>query len=120
MIEIINQKISPELLISLCENSFKTMVKFVVDIEQKRIAVGGDLHSDGESLLLKTGSVQDNLWGANLYPYKKGEGRLEYTSLINIRPRQENNSMQIEDIEMQAIVKSLAESLLLGAHEDLA
>ena len=120
MIEIINQKISPDLLVSLCENSFKTMVKFVVDIKQNRIAVGGDLHADGESLLLKTGSDQDNLWGANLYPYKKGENRLEYTSLINIRPRQENNSMQIENPELQATVKSLAETLLLGANEDLA
>ncbi len=96
------------------------MVKFVVDTEQQRIAVGGDLHADGESLLLQSGSIQDNLWGANLYPYKKGEGRLEYTSLINIRPRQENNSMQIEDIELQSVVKSLAESLLLGKNEDLA
>jgi hypothetical protein len=40
--------------------------------------------------------------------------------LINIRPRQENNSMQIENPELQATVKSLAETLLLGANEDLA
>jgi len=64
------------MLIVLCENSFKTMVKFVVDIKQNRIAVGGDLHADGESLLLKKGSDQEDqikiIFGVRIYiPIKK-------------------------------------------------
>jgi len=40
---------------------------------------------------------KEDIWGANLYPYKSGDERLEYTSLINIRPGQGNLSMEIEN-----------------------
>ena len=60
------------------------MVKLVVDIKLKKMGVGGELHSDAEELLINEGSNQENIWGANLYSYKSGNERLEYTSLINI------------------------------------
>ena len=41
-------------------------------------------YSDAEELLINEGSNQENIWGANLYPYKSGDERLEYTSLINL------------------------------------
>ena len=49
MILILEKKITPELLQSICLEYFKTFVKFVVDIHQSRIAVGGELHADAES-----------------------------------------------------------------------
>ena len=60
------------------------MVKLVVDIKLKKMGVGGELHSDAEELLINEGSNQEIIWGANLYSYKSGNERLEYTSLINI------------------------------------
>ena len=63
---IINEPQSKQELRELCAAYFKTFVKFVVDIEQGIMAVGGELHTDGEALLIERGSNQSNLWGAIL------------------------------------------------------
>ena len=95
MIKVIDKKIDKHILKEICDAHFKTMVKFVVDIKLKKMGVGGELHSDAEELLINEGSNQEDIWGANLYPYKSADERLEYTSLINIRPGQGNLSMEI-------------------------
>ena len=97
MIKVIDKKIDINILKEICDAHFKTMVKFVVDIKLKKMGVGGELHSDAEELLINEGSNQKDIWGANLYPYKSEDERLEYTSLINIRPGQGNLSMEIEN-----------------------
>lgn len=117
MIIILQKKIDKKILKKLCDLYFSTMVKFVVDIEQNLVAVGGELHSDAEAELIKSGSVQDNLWGANFYPYRDAE---DYTSLINIRPRQGNMGMEVGDQRLRMKIKEMAEELLLGDNENLA
>ena len=97
MIKVIDKNIDKQILKEICDAHFKTMVKFVVDIKLKKMGVGGELHSDAEELLINEGSNQKDIWGANLYPYKSEDERLEYTSLINIRPGQGNLSMEIEN-----------------------
>ena len=96
------------------------MVKFVVDIKLKKVGVGGELHSDAEELLINEGSKQENIWGANLYPYKSADERLEYTSLINIRPGQGNLSMEIENESLRKKIQIMTEQLLLNNNESLA
>ena len=49
------------------------MVKAVVDVERRILALGGELHSDEEAVLLDDGSSQSHLWGINLYPASAGE-----------------------------------------------
>jgi len=89
---------------------FGNMTKAVVDIDQKIIAIGGEMHADAEELLLKNGSKQENLWGINLYPYEKGENFIQYTALINIRPRQGNRDMEIQNKKIKdAILKVVNE-----------
>jgi len=56
------------------------MVKAVVDIDQRIMAIGGELHSDEEAVLLEQGSLQKNLWGA--------------ISIQNARPRNGSNSIR--------------------------
>jgi hypothetical protein len=96
----------------LTEEVFGDMVKFEVDLANRRIAVGGQLHADGEALLLELGGRQEDLWGGNFYPDRTGDDRIELTSLINIRPSQGNRSMLIESVEIQNRVRDLALSLL--------
>ena len=117
---IITEPLSKPELRELCVAHFKTFVKFVVDIKQGIMAVGGELHADGEALLIEQGSNQSNLWGANFYPDKTALERLEYTALINIRPRDNNFGMEISDPAIQSKVKDLAEQLLLAADDSLA
>ena len=49
-------------------------IKFVVDVETGRMAVGGELHSDTEFLLLVNGAEQSNIWGVNFKFCKKWGG----------------------------------------------
>ena len=72
-------------------------MKYVVDVHRGVVAVGGEMHADGEQALLEDGSRQPDLWGANYYPGRGREECIEYTSLINIRPAQGNRSMEIQD-----------------------
>jgi len=64
------------------------MIKIVVDIENEILAGGSGMHYECEQLLLEEGSIQENLWGANWYP---DEQSVEFESLINIRPHQNQN-----------------------------
>lgn len=80
-------------------NHFGTLVKAVVDIERGYVAIDAELHSDLESLLLENGSKQKDLWGINLYPELKGSDFIEFDSLINLRPSQDNRSRGVENNE---------------------
>ena len=77
-------------------NLFGNMVKAVVDVEQELLAIDAELHSDLEALLLEEGSKQKNLWGINLYPELEGDDFIEFDSMINVRPSQNNKSRGIE------------------------
>lgn len=83
------------------------LVKVVVDIERSLVAIGGDLHADCEQLLLDDRSKQEHLWGANIYPKRPAGEQLEYESMINIRPRAGNRSMEIQDPARRAAVLSV-------------
>lgn len=75
-------------------------MKYVVDLERRIAAVGGELHADAEQVLLESGSRQVDLC-ANYYPGKGREACIEYTALINIRPAQGNRGMLIQDSEIR-------------------
>lgn len=91
-------KISLQELQRMSENFFGNLVKAVVDIEKKLIAVDAQLHSDLETHLLENGSEQKNLWGINFYPEEFGsENFIEFDSMINLRPSQGNLSRGVED-----------------------
>lgn len=95
------------------------MVKFVADIDRKVVALGGDMHADAEALLLEQGSNQSDLWGGNLYPWNPPENRIEYTSFINIRPMDENMSMDVQNQEFRKKIQDLIETLILPPDETL-
>ena len=90
---------------------YENMIKIVVDIRRRVLSGGGEMHSDCESALLDNGSEQDDLWGANWYP---NEQRIEFESLINIRPRLGNRSILIQDENLRKHVESIAREILGG------
>lgn len=111
-IEIVREKIAKDKLERIVTEGLGDMIKVVVDIERGIATVGGVFHSDGEAMLLEDGSKQENLWGANLYPREKGEKRIEFSALINIRPRQNNRGMWIEDENIRSQIKAILDSLI--------
>src|SRR3989337_437590 len=117
-IKLIDAKINREEFKRLVDEGFKDMVKFTVDVKQRRIAIGGELHADGEQLLLENGSEQKDIWGANYYPGKGEDNCIEYTSLINVRPSQGNNSMEIANEDLRKKIKEITFALI-GRGESL-
>src|SRR3989344_2940578 len=109
---IVKEKIAPKILQELLDEYFEIMVKIAVDIEKEICAVGGEWHSFGQEVLVNEGkSDGSKVWGANFYPYEKGAKRIEYISLINIKPAAGNRSIMIEDGEGRKKVKEIAEKL---------
>lgn len=106
-IQIIKDKVSLEALRRLAQAIFGDMVKVVVDIEKNIMAAGGEMHYDCEQALLQEGSRQDNLWGANIVFLEDGKIKIEYTSLINIRPRAGNRSQEIADPQLRAKIEKI-------------
>jgi hypothetical protein len=94
------------------------MVKYVVDVERRRIAIGGEMHADAEHVLLEAGSRQEDLWGANYYPGRGSEGCIEFTSLINIRPAAGNRGMELLDPGLREKVREIT-SDFVGRGETL-
>jgi len=82
----------------MAEIMYGTMVKADVDVAKKIVVIDMDMHADGEAYLLEHGSQQTDLWGINLYPDKFGTDEfIEFDSMINIRPRQNNPSRDVLD-----------------------
>lgn len=94
---IIDSPISPGELKIMAAGRFGNLVKAVVDVEREIMAVDGELHADEEGLLLEHGSLQENLWGINIYPDLEGPERIEFDSVINIRPSRGNLSRGVDD-----------------------
>ncbi|MEW6408276.1 MAG: DUF5674 family protein [Patescibacteria group bacterium] len=107
--QILNKKITKSEIEKLAQESFNGMIKFVVDIERGILAIDADMHSDLEQLLLEKGSKQENLWGGNYYP---GENIIEYESLINIRPLQNNRSIRLENAEIKKKIENIVKKFL--------
>ena len=111
-IVIAAERLEPSEVARLVQLFFGDMVKYVVDIERRIAAVGGQLHADAELLLLEAGSRQVDLWGANYYPGRGPDDCVEYTALINIRPAQGNRSMLIADDAIRRRVREITFALI--------
>jgi Icc-related predicted phosphoesterase len=109
----VEKEISLNKLEKMTEKMYDHLVKAVVDIERKIMVVDAEMHADQEKFLLKDGSKQENLWGINLYPEMYSSvDFVEFDSMINIRPTQNNRSRGIEDEEIQLKIKDIVNSLV--------
>lgn len=111
-IRIIKEPISKEELQLIADERFGDLLKGVVDITQGLLALGGEMHADEEALLLDRGSIQNDLWGINLYPDKTFPEMVEFDSMINVRPRQNNRSRGVEDETLRQKILGVVKKLL--------
>ncbi len=112
MIYLLREHATAEQIAEMLEE-YEEMIKIVVDIRRHILCGGGEMHADCESRLLEDGSEQDDLWGANWYP---SEQRIEFESLINIRPRLGNRNTLIQDDNIRKQVESVTREILGGVH----
>ena len=105
--QIVRKTLSLDELKQMAVNTFGNMVKAVIDVDRELIAIDAELHSDLEALLLEDGSKQKNLWGINLYPEMQGDDFIEFDSMINMRPSQNNRSPGVENTETRKKISSI-------------
>ncbi len=97
-------------LSSMAEKMYGNLVKAVVDLKKNILIVDAEMHADEEQYLLEEGSKQNDLWGINLYPSKFGSNSfVEFDSMINIRPRQQNMSRGVDDPKVREQIIKLIE-----------
>ena len=105
--QIVNQKISRDELLNISDHYFGDMTKGVVDVEREIVAIDAELHADLAAVLLENGSKQEQLWGINLYPDETGDDFIEFDSLINIRPRQNNRGRGVNDPAIREKIREI-------------
>jgi hypothetical protein len=113
-IRVIRDTVSRDELTEIAKQQFGDMVKAVVDVEQGIMAIGGELHSDEEAILLDQGAAQRHLWGINLYPDKPPTEWIEFDSMINVRPSGGNRSRYVESQETREVITRIVNRLARG------
>jgi hypothetical protein len=108
MILIIRKPATAEQIAQM-EQAFGIMIKLAVDVKRGILAGGGELHADCEQVLLEDGSRQEDVWGADWYP---NEREVAFEALINIRPRQQNFGLELQDPALREQVEAIARRLL--------
>jgi len=99
------EKITIDELKEMSEKMSEPLVKGVVDVAQRILVVDAGLHSDEELLLIEHGSMQADLWGINIWPYSFGaDDFVEFDSMINIRPTQNNRSRGVENADIRKLI----------------
>lgn len=113
--QIVTEKITRGELQCMAKRMFGNLVKAVVDVEREIMVVDAELHADQEAILLENGSRQQDLWGINIYPEMAPENSdfIEFDSMINIRPSQNNNSRGVENPQTQKNILSVVKRLIV-------
>ncbi len=111
--KLVRDKICNKELKEMSEKMFDGLVKAVVDIKRVIMVVDAEMHADQEEFLLQQGSEQKDLWGINFYPDEAGsEDWLEFDSMINLRPSQNNRSRSVESEEIRNKIIEVVEKLV--------
>lgn len=108
MILVIREKATARQIQEMLE-SLSVYIKVAVDIRQGILAGGGILHADCEALLFEAECRQEDIWGADWIP---DEREVRFEALINIRPRQGNRRMEIQDTAIRMKVEKVVRDLL--------
>ncbi len=106
--------IKREELAEIAKEEFGDVVKAVVDVVQEVMAVGGELHSDEEVLLMeKHDAKRTDTWGVNIYPKKSEEEWIEFDSMINIKPALGNRSRDVEEQAVKEKIRRIVKNLII-------
>lgn len=111
-VKLIEKSISKTELFPLQLKGHVSLIKAVVDIKRAIMIAGTPMHSDAETLLLEQGSKQDDLWGINLYLKKPRDEWIEYDSMINLKPWQDNDSRGVDDPAIRQKIREIVDQLV--------
>jgi hypothetical protein len=100
--------------IEKAKERYEVYIKTVIDIRKEICAAGSDMHADSEKLLLEKDSSQNDLWGGgiNLETHE-----IDFNSFINIRPTQENTSIEIQNPQVRETFMRLMKRFFAVVYE---
>lgn len=110
--KLVTEKITIQELKEMSEKMFGSLVKAVVDVEKNIMVVDAELHSDEEGFLIDNGSLQQDLWGINIYPDLSEGDRIEFDSMINLRPKQGNRTRSVESSDVRDKILEICNKLI--------
>jgi hypothetical protein len=110
MVHLLRSRATRQQLNEMLE-TLRVYVKLAVDIRRGILAGGGALHADCEAALIDEGSQQEDIWGADWIPSTQ---QIRFEALINIRPHQNNPSMNILDPSLCSQINEIVQRLLGG------
>src|SRR5260221_12999219 len=110
--KLVDKNITREELQAMSSRMFGGLVKVVVDTQKGIMVDDAPMHADEEEYLLTHGSLQDDFWGCNIYPDLTGDDFIEFDSMINLRPRLNNFSRNIENKEIRQKIMTIIHKLV--------
>jgi hypothetical protein len=96
-VEFIDKKLTKSEILKL-RKKYGDYIKLTVDIENAWIVAGGELHADGEKLLLEKKGKQENIWGGGI---SLVDNQIDTTAVLNIRPNLNNDNLEILDSDIR-------------------
>ena len=96
------------------KEEFDVYIKTVIDVNKKVCSAGCDRHFESEEILLKDGSLQNDIWGGGIDLETK---IIDFNSFINIRPTQNNTSNELQDIKLKKEYEALTQYFFKELYE---
>ena len=113
-IRIIKTPITKAELAAIAGERYGDMAKAAVDAAQGIMALGGEMHADLEvALVEQENSKREDTWGINLYPAKSGVERIEFDSMVNVKPHYGNRSRGVESAEVRGKIEAIVRKLVI-------
>lgn len=106
---LLRAKATPDEITSM-STQYQGYIKVVIDVVRGVLVGGAERHVDEEQMLLADGSKQADLWGGGIDWETK---EIDYNSMINVRPGQQNPSRDIMDISIRKQFDVIIGELLL-------
>lgn len=112
--KIIKDKIEISELQEICvKGIFLNVLKAVVDIDKRIMAIDAEFHSDLMEILMKEeNSEPNNLWGINIFPEKADDQFIMFDSMINLKPGLGNKTMGVDNLEIRKKILEIIKTLI--------
>lgn len=105
-IKILDKKVNIDDIKEFSAIWYFDFLKGTVDLENRKVAVGGDYHMESCEMLTGLGGKHVNIWGFNIRYLENGEKQIEYDSLVNIKPKI-NNGRVVQSEELRLEIEKL-------------
>jgi hypothetical protein len=88
---------------------YRDYIKFAIDVRQRIAAGGGEAHYDCEQVLLEEGCQQSDIWCSG---YRSATQEFTHDSIVNVRPRDGNAAMEIQDEALKLLIREIIIELI--------